>query len=78
MNIQDLIDHMKLHINNLKSDEEFLIKDLFFGYEWNRLNKNIRIQTGQIFLNQVNANLHPQVKAIIPKNKNNQQVYKKI
>ena len=79
MNIQEIIEQMKAHINNLNVNEEFLIRDLFYGYKWNRLDKNIRIQLGQIFLNQVNNNLHPQVKPKkMEKKGNNQQKYIKV
>lgn len=38
---------------NLKKDEVFLIKDLFKGYEWNRIPKKDRLLLGTLFLNYV-------------------------
>lgn len=33
-------------LTNLQSGETFLLKDLFKGYEWNRLDRNIRLKLG--------------------------------
>ncbi|MEK4630509.1 single-stranded DNA-binding protein [Solibacillus sp. FSL R7-0682] len=65
-------------ISYLKKDEEFLIKDLFKGYEWNRLGIGERRTLGSLFLNEVR---HGQLKnniKIVEKNSANQQLYIKI
>ena len=43
-------------LTNLQSGETFLLKDLFKGYEWNRLDRNIRLKLGILFLNEINTN----------------------
>ena len=35
----------------LKKDEVFLVKDLFKGYEWNRIPRKTRLLLGTLFLN---------------------------
>ncbi|WP_302740354.1 single-stranded DNA-binding protein [uncultured Clostridium sp.] len=50
-------------LTNLQSGE-FLLKDLFKGYEWNRLDRNIRLKLGILFLNEINTNSYLNIKAI--------------
>lgn len=38
----------------LTNDEIFLVKELFKGYEWNRIPRNERLLLGTLFLNYVN------------------------
>ena len=63
-------------LTNLQSGETFLLKDLFKGYEWNRLDRNIRLKLGILFLNEINTNSYLNIKAI-EKTSSNQQKYKK-
>ena len=51
-------------LTNLQSGETFLLKDLFKGYEWNRLARNIRLKLGILFLNEINTNSYLNIKAI--------------
>ncbi|ULQ60414.1 single-stranded DNA-binding protein [Brucepastera parasyntrophica] len=39
---------------NINEGEVFLLKDLFKGYEWNRIPRNTRLLLGTLFLNYVN------------------------
>jgi hypothetical protein len=39
---------------NLISNEIFLVKDLFKGYEWNRIPRKNRLLLGTLFLNSIN------------------------
>jgi len=58
-----------LHIN-----EVFLVRDLFKGYEWNRISRSDRLLLGTLFLNYVNTsgtNLEP-----IEKTSSGQQKYR--
>ena len=41
-------------IDNLNEGEIFLVKDLFKGYEWNRIPLKDRLLLGTLFLNFVN------------------------
>lgn len=40
---------------NVKSGEKFLLKELFKGYEWNRISRSDRLLLGTLFLNHVNT-----------------------
>lgn len=58
-----------LHIN-----EVFLVRDLFKGYEWNRISRSDRLLLGTLFLNYVHTsgtNLEP-----IEKTSSGQQKYR--
>ena len=39
----------------LHNDEIFLVRDLFKGYEWNRISRSDRLLLGTLFLNYVNT-----------------------
>lgn len=59
----------RLHIN-----EVFLVRDLFKGYEWNRISRSDRLLLGTLFLNYVHTsgtNLEP-----IEKTSSGQQKYR--
>lgn len=60
---------------NLSNGETFLVKDLFKGYEWNRIPRKTRLLLGTLFLNAV-SNDNIQV-ATFEKTSSNQQKYKK-
>lgn len=59
---------------NLVETEVFLVKDLFKGYEWNRIPRNDRLLLGTLFLNHVNKT-NGQIHAI-EKTSSGQQRYK--
>lgn len=62
----------------LHKNEEFLIKDLFKGYEWNRLETGERRQLGSVFQNTVK---NGELKGIVEmgkKSTSNQQIYIKL
>ena len=40
----------------LSAGEIFLVRDLFKGYEWNRVSRSDRLLLGTLFLNYVNQN----------------------
>lgn len=62
--------------NRLHKDEIFLLKDLFKGYEWNRIPRNERLLLGTLFLNHMNKEqLDVQV---IEKTSSGQQRYRKL
>lgn len=70
--LNDAIEETK----KLNSGEVFLVKDLFKGYEWNRIERNVRLRLGILFINHVNCNSEL---GVIPleKTSSNQQKYKK-
>lgn len=61
------------HINN---EEMFLLRDLFKGYEWNRISRSDRLLLGTLFLNFIKtteSEISP-----IEKTSSGQQRYKKV
>lgn len=65
-------------ISCLEIGEEFLVKDLFKGYEWNRLGIGERRTLGSLFLNEIkHGNLKDTIE-IVEKNSSNQQLYVKL
>lgn len=57
----------------LEVGEFFLLRDLFKGYEWNRISRKDRLLLGTLFLNRVNKE-HGFIK-IAPKTSSGQQRY---
>ncbi len=58
----------------LHANEVFLVRDLFKGYEWNRISRSDRLLLGTLFLNYVHSSgtcLKP-----IEKTSSGQQKYK--
>ncbi len=41
--------------HKVNAGEKFLLKDLFKGYEWNRISRSDRLLLGTLFLNHVNT-----------------------
>lgn len=60
----------------INSGEEFVLRDLFKGYEWNRIEKSMRLRLGTLFINYVENN--SDVIQISDKVKSGQKIYKKI
>lgn len=63
-------------LSNLNSGEMFLVKELFKGYEWNRLDRSVRLNLGTIFLNHIQNNSNLSI-SILGKTSSNQQKYQK-
>lgn len=70
-----LLDHALNETINLKSGEVFLVKDLFRGYEWNRISRSERLLLGTLFLNHIKT--HPDSIEILGKTSSGQQKYAK-
>ena len=51
--VNELLDMAKRELTNLKSGEIFLVRDLFKGYEWNRISRSGRLLLGTLFLNYI-------------------------
>lgn len=62
--------------HNLTIGEVFLVKDLFKGYEWNRIQRKNRLLLGTLFLSHVTSGKCQNVEAI-DKTPSNQQKYRK-
>ena len=54
--VNELLDMSKIELTNLKSSEIFLVRDLFKGYEWNRISRSDRLLPGTLFLNYIKSN----------------------
>ena len=74
LNVNDLLALAIEETKNLHNDEIFIVRDLFKGYEWNRISVSDRLLLGTLFLNYVNTSgtyLEP-----IEKTSSGQQKYK--
>jgi len=72
--VNELLDRAKNEIQYLQEREIFLVRDLFKGYEWNRISRSDRLLLGTLFLNYVktdNIGIVP-----IEKTSSGQQRYK--
>lgn len=74
--VNELLDIAKRELINLKSGEIFLVRDLFKGYEWNRISRSDRLLLGTLFLNNIKSNDMGVVP--IEKTSSGQQRYKMI
>ncbi|MBU3174583.1 single-stranded DNA-binding protein [Clostridium estertheticum] len=63
-------------LDNIKSGEVFLLKDLYMGYKWNRLGQVERTNIGILFISEVRDNPSLNL-TILPKTASNHQKYKK-
>lgn len=75
MDVNNLLSNAILESKKILLDEVFLVKDLFKGYEWNRIPRKDRLLLGTLFLNYINKEKNN----IIPveKTSSGQQKYKK-
>lgn len=75
LSVKELLDIGKSELINIKASEIFLIRDLFKGYEWNRISRCDRLLLGTLFLNYIkNEDI-----GVVPiaKTSSGQQRYKK-
>lgn len=72
--VNELLEIAIKETENLMDNEIFLVKDLFKGYEWNRIPRNDRLLLGTLFLNYVNKT-NGRIQAI-EKTSSGQQKYK--
>ncbi|MDW0111135.1 single-stranded DNA-binding protein [Sporosarcina aquimarina] len=67
-----------LEVENICVGEAFLVKDLFKGYEWNRLAIGERRSLGSLFLNEVRFGVLKSKVSSGNKSSANQQLYIRI
>lgn len=75
-NVNELLVSAIAEIEQLNPEEIFLVRDLFRGYEWNRVSRSDRLLLGTLFLNYMkttDCGIVP-----IEKTSSGQQKYKKI
>lgn len=75
--LEELFIIVKNTLNELSSGEEFIVKDLFRGFEWNRIAKGNRTKLGSMVFNFAN-NEGSTIIDPLGKTPQNQQKYKKI
>jgi hypothetical protein len=51
--VNELLEIAKAELANLLPGEVFLVRDLFKGYEWNRISRSDRLLLGTLFLNYI-------------------------
>ena len=51
--VNELIEIAKDELSHLLPGEVFLVRDLFKGYEWNRISRSNRLLLGTLFLNYI-------------------------
>lgn len=64
-------------LNEVEQGEVFLVKDLFKGFEWNRIPKGVRTKLGGAFINFAQNEGHKLIKDS-GKTPQNQQKYTKL
>lgn len=74
-NVNELLEIAISEISNIDPGEIFLLRDLFKGYEWNRISRSDRLLLGTLFLNYINT-ANSEV-APIEKTSSGQQKYKR-
>lgn len=75
--LHDLFDIAVQTLNDVQQGEKFIVKDLFRGFEWNRIAKGNRTKLGSIFFayaqGQGMNDIYP-----LGKTPQNQQIYEKL
>ncbi len=54
--VNELLEIAISELKNLRLNEIFLLRDLFKGYEWNRISIRDRLLLGTLFLNYIKSN----------------------
>ena len=74
--LQDLQIMAVAAICEVETNEEFIVRDLFRGFEWNRIPKGYRTKLGSLFLNYAQGEGSSKLE-ILGKTPQNQQIYRK-
>lgn len=76
-NINNLLNLAINETDHIYIGEKFLLKDLFKGYEWNRIPRKDRLLLGTLFLNWVHSSENNKNIKTTMKTSSNQQQYEK-
>lgn len=76
--LQDLFEIVIRTLDDVKTGESFIVKELFRGFEWNRIPKGNRTKLGSMVLSYANSNDGTSVIKPLGKTPQNQQIYKKL
>ena len=74
MTVNELVSLAIGETEKLHSGEVFLVRELFKGYEWNRISRSDRLLIGTLFLNQINSSRNNII--VIEKTSSGQQKYR--
>ncbi|MGN7299087.1 DUF1413 domain-containing protein [Ferdinandcohnia sp. SAFN-114] len=75
--LEELLVIAKDTIKEIEKGEEFIVKELFRGFEWNRIGKGNRTKLGAMFFNFAENEGKQHLKGI-GKTPQNQQKYRKL
>ena len=77
MTLEDLLSYAKTEVQNITADDaEFIVRDLFKGYEWKRISRNDRNVLGKMFFDWSKGS-GSNIVTPTSKTQQNQQKYKK-
>lgn len=74
--LSELYDYAILSARDVDSGEVFIVRDLFRGFEWNRIPKGLRIKLGSMFYAYAQEAASSEFQ-ILDKTPQNQQKYRK-
>lgn len=75
--LQDLCNIATFTLSDVAPEETFLVKDLFRGFEWSRIDKGNRTKLGSMFYSYAKGNGAGIVEPL-GKTPQNQQIYRKL
>lgn len=76
--LQDLFEIVIKTLDDVNAGEVFIVKELFKGFEWNRIKKGNRTKLGAMVLAYANSDEGASVLETLGKTPQNQQIYKKL
>ena len=62
MEVNELLDEAIKELSNLEVGEIIFVRELFKGYEWNRIERSTRLLLGTLFLNKVKMDYKKEIK----------------
>ena len=74
--INSLLETAIKETDSLYDGEIFLLRDLFKGYEWNRISRSTRLLLGTLFLNKITSE-NLEIEASAKTSSGQQDVYKR-
>ena len=75
--LEELVTMVEKELVNVESGEEFTIRELFKGYEWNRLKPSLRTKLGSMIFAKFNNGGLSDIIEPVRKTPQHQQVYVK-
>ena len=76
--LQELFDIVVKNLDDVNAGEVFIVKELFRGFEWNRIRKSNRTKLGSMVFAYANGDEGSAVLEPLYKTPQNQQKYKKL